>query len=136
MNQMRAIGLALLVVAVAASTAVHQKSHTFFTRTTVPKGWTLGAPAPANAAVNFIIALKQRNLEALEALFWAVSTPGTDQYQKFLTKDEILDLVAPETPCHDSVMEWLKSAGKVQVKSTRDAIEVHTSAHVAEKLFK
>jgi tripeptidyl-peptidase-1 len=131
---MKAIAvLSCLALAVVVAASGHQ--HVFFTRSTVPKGWTKGAAAPKNAAVNFMVALKQRNLEALEALFWAVSTPGNPQYQDFQTTEAILDIVAPEAKCHDDVMEWLKAAGKVQLKSTRDAIEVHTSVGVAEKLF-
>jgi hypothetical protein len=82
-----------------------------------------------------MVALKQRNLEALEALFWAVSTPGNPQYQNYQTIDQILDLVAPEHSCHDAVVHWLRSHGAVDIRSTRDALEVMTTVEVASKLF-
>lgn len=131
---MRTIALVALI-AVAAVTASVQPRHTFFTRTTAPHGWQLGAAAPKNAKVGFMVALKQRNLEALEALFWAVSTPGSSQYQEYQTADQILDLVAPEHKHHDAVVHWLRSAGHVDIRSTRDNLEVVTSVEVAEKLF-
>jgi len=131
---MRALAIALLVAAVAVTVSASSRT-TLFTRTTVPSGWTKGAAAPKNAKVGFMIALKQRNLEALEALFWAVSTPGSPQYQDYQTIDQILDLVAPEHKHHDAVVHWLRSAGKVDIRSTRDALEVMTSVAVAEKLF-
>lgn len=131
---MRAIVVALMVAAVAVTVSASTR-NTFFTRTSVPSGWTKGAVAPRNAKVGFMVALKQRNLEALEALFWAVSTPGSPQYQAYQTIDQILDLVAPEHKQHDAVVHWLRSAGKVDIRSTRDALEVVTSVAVAEKLF-
>jgi len=116
-------------------TASVQPRHTFFTRTTAPHGWQLGGAAPRDAKVGFMVALKQRNLEALEALFWAVSTPGSTQYQNYQTTEQILDLVAPEHKHHDAVVHWLRSAGHVDIRSTRDSLEVVTSVAVAEKLF-
>lgn len=131
---MRTIALVALI-AVAAVTASVQPRHTFFTRSTAPHGWQLGGAAPKNAKVGFMVALKQRNLEALEALFWAVSTPGSSKYQDYQSTEAILDLVAPEHKHHDAVVHWLRSAGHVDIRSTRDSLEVVTSVEVAEKLF-
>jgi len=131
---MRAIAtIALLATVLAVASASGR--HVFFTRSSVPSGWTMGAPAPKDAKVGFMIALKQRNLEALEALFWAVSTPGSPQYQQYQTIDQILELVAPEHSCHDAVVHWLRSHGHVDIRSTRDALEVTTTVEVASKLF-
>lgn len=41
--------------------------------------------ADPNERVRFVIALKQRNLAQLDALFWAVSTPGSPQYREART---------------------------------------------------
>lgn len=39
------------------------------------------------------------------------STPGSDNYGKHMTSDEIIDFFAPHTSAVDVVMEWLVESG-------------------------
>ena len=43
-----------------------------------------------------MIAVKHANLDKLDDVFWAVSTPGSARFRKFLTLDELNKLVGVE----------------------------------------
>lgn len=45
--------------------------------------------------VELRVELKQRNLDELERLFWAVSDPQSEHYGKFLTIARLRELIAP-----------------------------------------
>lgn len=66
-----------------------------------------------NTPVTFTIALKQRNLEVLEKLFWRISDPTDDMYAKYMTLEQINELVAPRHEVRDAVFEWIKSVEEV-----------------------
>lgn len=129
---MKVFALILLALFVAQVSA-----GVLFTRTVVPQGWTMGAVAPSNARVSFIMALKQRNLDVLEAKFWSVSDPDHDDYQNFLSVEEINAMVAPAQEHHDMIVYWLQAHGVMpqSIKSFGDAIEVVCTAHIASRLF-
>jgi len=86
--------------------------------------------------LKFIVALKQRNLDVLESMFWAVSDPESPQYQQFKTIEEITAVVAPHKKDHDAVAHWLTRGGATIIKSYGDAIEAHVSVKAAASLFK
>jgi subtilase family serine protease len=129
---MKVFALLLLALFVAQVSA-----GVLFTRTVVPQGWTKDVVAPSNARVSFMMALKQQNLDALEAKFWAVSDPENDDYQNFLTIEQINAMVAPPKATHDEIVYWLQAHGVMpqNIKSFGDAIEVVTTAHIASRLF-
>jgi subtilase family serine protease len=104
--------------------------------TNPPPGWTLQESAPASHPVKMLIGLKQRNIEQLEELFWAVSTPGNPEYRKFKSQDEILALIAPPRTAVKRVMKWLAHNGVdiSKVKDNGDSLELQTTVGVAEKL--
>ncbi len=94
------------------------------TPTSFPPGWTIEAAAPLDSTVDFIVHLTQRNLEELERLFLAVSTPGNPLYQEFKEMAEIRDLVSPLQADVDQVLNWLHGAGVRDVGSYGDALKV------------
>jgi len=87
--------------------------------------------------VNFHLALKQRNLEKLESLFWAVSTPGSPQYREFMSISDIQAITAPAAEDVAVVMNWLFAHGinKEDVENYGDSLFVKTKANIAEKLL-
>jgi subtilase family serine protease len=124
----------LALVCLLTVTAVYAagRGHVFFDRKTTPRGWTRGAVAPRSAPVRVTVALVQRNLKALEALFWSIATPESPNYRNFMSRDEILDVVAPEASDKNKVVSWLHSHGIRAVKDHRDALSVRTTvAHAA-----
>lgn len=126
--------IAVLVVLAMAQSAL---AGVLFERSLVPAGWTMTSQSPANAPVTFIIALKQRNLEALEAKFWSVSDPDHADYQNYLSAAGINAMVAPSAGEVAVVKSWLLSHGvsPAAIKTYSDAIEVVTSVKRASSLF-
>jgi len=93
--------------------------------------------AVPSAPVKMLIGLKQRNLDKLEELFWAVSTPGTSEYRNFRSAEEINALIAPAPEHKKEVLAWLARNGvdtSKDVKCHSDALEVKTTVQVAERL--
>jgi len=125
----------LLVLLVLFVGTVLATRNVILNRDTVPKSWIKMKRAPGTAPVNFMIALKQRNLDLLDSTFWAIATPGSPQYRNFMTIHEIADMVAPLAKDHDQVIDWIKSNGITDITSFRDAIEVHTTVELANRLF-
>lgn len=120
-----------------AGIAVPSMADVFYTRSTVPAGWTKGAAAPASAKVEFSLALRQRNLDILDKWFWEVSDPTHRNYQDFKTIDELRDLTSPSADELSKVWQWLHSAGIHHPSTTNfgDSIDVVTTVKHAEKLF-
>lgn len=133
--------LAVLVLAAAglasATTRGVESTSVLYTRSTVPTDWTRGHHAPADAKVEFTIALKQRNLDILDKWFTEVSDPTHHNYQDFKTIDEITDLISPRPDETAKVMQWLHSNGvhKANIHSFGDALDVKTTVKHATKLF-
>jgi len=84
-----------------------------------------------------LLGLKQRNLDQLEELFWAVSTPGSAEYRKFRSQQEIMAIIAPSADEVKAVMSWLVANGveAKNIKSQGDALDVVTTVEVAERLM-
>jgi len=106
-----------------------------FHRHVVPAGWTKQVHAKPNARVHFHVALSQQNLDKLDKIFWEVSDPNHDNYQNFLTTEEIQSLVAPKDSSRQAVMSWLESSGVTKIADFVDSIEAWTTVEVAEKMF-
>ena len=84
-----------------------------------------------------ILGLKQRNLDQLEAKFWAVADPNGAQYQQFMTPTEINAMIAPEQEAVDLVTGWLLSGGVSydQISNQGDNLKVSASVDSIERLF-
>jgi len=122
-------------LAIGLANCYSNELHVMHTRSTIPGGWVMGDRAPSSAAVRFTMALKQRNLDKLEAIFWAVSDPASPDYQNFMTKDQINQLTAPRAKDRDYVVRFLRQHGVVDVRVAGPALEVRTTVAVAERLF-
>jgi len=110
----------------------------------VPKGFDLLPPhrrsITDNGEISVVIALKQRNLDKLEATFWAVSDPHNRAYGKHLTFDGMVDLIAPSQDSLDTVINWMTENGiekeKIVLRSSKDFLNVGMTVAQAESLFK
>jgi len=63
----------------------------------------------ANADNEFIfrIDLIHKNLDQLEARFWATSNPKHSMFRKYLSSDEISDMISPSLDQFNQVINWL-----------------------------
>ncbi|PRP80870.1 hypothetical protein PROFUN_11425 [Planoprotostelium fungivorum] len=87
--------------------------------------------------IKLTFALKQRNLDKLDALFWDVSNPESPQYGHHLRQSEVVELVSPSQKSVAVVTDWLHNHGvsKMQLTESRDFMTISTSISVAEALL-
>lgn len=111
---MRAFGLllVLVVIGVVASSAADQESM-----------------------IDVIVGLRQRNLDRLDALFWAVSDPSDPQYAQYQTRDQLRELLEPAPFDVARVKTWLSvygAATEIVLQASGDFIRarVPTTEHV------
>jgi tripeptidyl-peptidase-1 len=100
-----------------------------------PRDWHVGSRASPLHKQTFLIALKQRNLDVIDRLFWAVSDPTSPEYQNFLSIEEIAAIVDPPKEDKQRVVDWLHANGVDSIKDHGDALEVRASVKAIEKLF-
>ena len=72
--------------------------------------WVDAGAASPHANITFALALRERNLDALERIAMDVSSPQSERYGKFLSQRELDELTAP-APADISALEaWLKAS--------------------------
>lgn len=120
--------LALLATATAVSARV------FDAVPSVPQGWTKVSPALSTDKLSLKIALKQQHADALEQAVLSVSTPGSPDYGKHLSRDELRRFVAPSTLSVDSVTSWLAAYG-IQPAVDNDWLTISTDVATADALL-
>lgn len=90
--------------------------------------------APKEATLEFVVALKQQNLDQLEKLFWDVSTPGSAEYQNYRTNDELLKIVAPPAAHRNFVKAWFNMQ-KATVVDRGDNLQVTATVDAIQNMF-
>lgn len=103
----------------------------------VPPGWSPAERLANNDSVILTFALKQQNLEKLEALVNWVSDPDSPHYGRFLSLEELTSLVQPSDETLRTVRTWLERHGILSCHSvmTEDFLQCQTDARTAEKLL-
>ncbi|PWN44753.1 subtilisin-like protein [Ceraceosorus guamensis] len=86
------------------------------------------------------IALKQSNMENLDALLSAVSDPNSEQYGKHWTPEQVHEHFAPSDETVNVVKSWLQSHGSIDASRIRQSaskgwLELHVSVAEAERLL-
>jgi len=105
--------------------------------------WQLNPEEQRDAATSFSfkVALKPQNMETLESLFYQVSNPNNPLYGKYLTHEQIADIISLPQEEINKVQDYLQSALEthcaVETKLSvhRDYIFVDTCAGQAEAIF-
>nr|XP_004650975.2 tripeptidyl-peptidase 1 isoform X2 [Jaculus jaculus] len=104
---------------------------------TLPRGWvTLGRVDPEEE-LSLTFALKQQNLGRLSELVQAVSDPSSPQYGKYLTLEDVAELVRPTPLTLHTVQKWLLAAGARDCHSvtTQDFLTCWLTVRQAELLL-
>eukprot|EP00930_Biecheleria_cincta_P084302 TRINITY_DN73793_c0_g1_i1.p1 TRINITY_DN73793_c0_g1~~TRINITY_DN73793_c0_g1_i1.p1 ORF type:complete len:458 (+),score=82.15 TRINITY_DN73793_c0_g1_i1:34-1374(+) len=129
--------LTFILVAAACAGAVERK--VLYDRKVVPNTWNVVGRASPHQRLHFVVAVKQQNLQTLTEKFWEVSNPKSNNWQNFMSRDEIGRLVGSKAKDLKTVTAWLQwltaSARKGVVKVSADAVEVRCSVADAELLF-
>lgn len=103
----------------------------------LPPGWVSLGRVDPEEELSLTFALKQRNLERLSELVQAVSDPSSPQYGKYLTLEDVAELVQPSPLTLLTVQKWLSAAGARNCDSvtTQDFLTCWLSVRQAELLL-
>ncbi len=99
-----------------------------------PAGWSVAKVKPQMVS-SFTLALTMQNIDQLESMLVAVSTPGNAQYGKFKDDGAVQSLFAPSKQAVDSVTGWLKSSGITKYKVDGAFIDFATDVATANRVF-
>ena len=99
-----------------------------------PSTWSPEDKLSEDSRVTFSLALKQRNLDAFNALFESITTPGSPEYGKYRTIAELTDMIAPPQVEQNFVISYLERYG-CDAESYGDVIFGECSASAVEEIF-
>ncbi|EPY80488.1 tripeptidyl-peptidase 1 precursor [Camelus ferus] len=104
---------------------------------TLPPGWVSLGRADPEEELSLTFALRQQNLDRLSKLVQAVSDPGSPLYGKYLTLEDVAELVRPSPLTLHTVQKWLLAAGarNCQSVTTQDFLTCWLSVRQAELLL-
>ncbi|KYR00811.1 peptidase S8 and S53 domain-containing protein [Tieghemostelium lacteum] len=87
--------------------------------------------------VDLTIGIKQQNTKELEDFVMQVSQPDHQNYGKYLSFQEVKDMVSPEQESIEAVQNWLESEGVTNhyLTNSGDFIKASVSTGVAEKIL-
>ncbi|KAJ6540146.1 family S53 protease-like protein [Mycena vulgaris] len=83
--------LSVVPVVSPRNTVVHER------RTAVPSGFVSQGAAPADQTLTLRVALASNNVAGLEAKLASLATPGSSEFRKWLSKDEVKSFVQPSS---------------------------------------
>lgn len=83
------------------TTAAVASARVFDSLSSIPEGWALSSPAVGGDQLALKIALKQQHAAALEQTVLSISDPGSPDYGKHLTREELRSYVAPSSQATD-----------------------------------
>ena len=89
--------------------AIHERS--------TATNWKQVATPSDDTSLTLKIGLREQNLDQLEALIYAVSTPGSSEYGRYMEGNQIEELLQPSELSNDAVTSWLQQAGIEQISS-------------------
>jgi subtilase family serine protease len=100
-------------------------------------GWSVAPGAiDSSQPFSFTISVRQRNIDKLKTTALAVSTPGNEQYGKFLTTADIDALTAPAPSDIGLVTGYLRSTSSgVRFTVHNELIHVNTTVAAAEHVL-
>ncbi|XP_007172895.2 tripeptidyl-peptidase 1 [Balaenoptera acutorostrata] len=103
----------------------------------LPPGWVSLGRVDPEEELSLTFALRQQNLERLSELVQAVSDPGSSRYGKYLTLEDVAELVRPSPLTLHTVQKWLLAAGARNCHSvtTQDFLTCWLSVRQAELLL-
>ncbi|KAI0264974.1 family S53 protease [Gloeopeniophorella convolvens] len=106
-------------------------------RDDVPDGFTSKGPAAADTTLRLRLALVQTDIESLQDKVLDISTPSSDNYGQWLSKDEVGSYVAPKPESVSAVTQWLADNGlsATTLSPFGDWLGFQTTVSHANELF-
>jgi hypothetical protein len=87
--------------------AVQAATHTAFNADRSHSHWKNKGPPPSDSSFQFRVDLMQQNLDALEQLFFQISDPNHIKFRKYMTSQEISELISPSEEIIQRVGLWI-----------------------------
>lgn len=89
--------------------------------------------------ISLVIALKQRNVQELEKIFWQVSDPLSVEYGNYKSSHQLRELIGVQEKNLSILLNWLTSFGvdqsQVHLADTRDLVRLSLSVDQAQAMF-
>ena len=126
---LHAAGLWSLLALPARATVLHEQLAT------IPAGWQHTQTPADDSTIVLQIGLQQQNLDKLESLIYAVSTPGDAEYGNHMDRDEVAALLQPSQETEAAALTWLKQAGVTDFHSDGHWVNFATTVGTANKLL-
>lgn len=108
-------------------------------RSVAPVGWTQGQRLSKRSTLPIRIALKQRNIDHLDAHLMSVSQPDSEHYGKHWSPAQVADMFAPTAETVETITQWLSSTGismtRVQTSASRGWMSFEATVDEAERLL-
>ena len=97
----------------------------------------LSQPVNHSQVLKVVLALKRRNMDQLEALFWSISDPNSKGYGNRMSPEAVRVLISPGAQVIRAVTTWLQQHGvaEVSVSAHEDYITVGATVGQLEELF-
>ncbi|GAM28939.1 hypothetical protein SAMD00019534_121150 [Acytostelium subglobosum LB1] len=125
--------LMLVVASVALASASSHLMEGAFYHDDVPSGWSRTGRAVSDHDITLTFALRLSNIDKLEELLLQhISNPSSSSYRKYLTRQEVDNLVAPSQKDVTALKKWIEEElqGTI-VKELPDYIVVSANAAIA-----
>ncbi|KAF8862998.1 subtilisin-like protein [Acephala macrosclerotiorum] len=101
----------------------------------VPEGWAQTSTPDASTTISLTIGLVQQNIDQLQSMLLAVSTPGNAKYGQHMDSDDLNSYFAPDPDGIHAVQRWLKSAGITQVSNDGHFVSFQTTVGTVNTLL-
>ena len=127
----------LLVLAALLALSQLIDAGRLFERRSVPREWLSVRRASPASSVHFVVGLRSASEAAMADTFWSISEPSSQRYLQLLSEHDIEQRFGASAADRQLVTQWLLAAGvsESSMQHVSSAIEVSTSAEVAERLF-
>ena len=104
-------GALVLSVTAVAYASPRSTAHLLKESVEIPRGWVEHSVPSPDHIISLHIGLPQPNFSTLERHLYEVSDPDHHRYGKYLSKEEVEELVAPHPTSVDAINEWLGTHG-------------------------
>jgi tripeptidyl-peptidase-1 len=133
----KSLVLSALGALVSAGSPSSSSPYMVKERHVVPRSWKAVGPADKSAIVNLQIGLKQSNEGVIEEHLLQISNPKHDRYGKYLSAEEVAEIVRPKQNSIDLVHSWLEENGVVDIgyAPAKDWISVILPIEKVEELL-
>ena len=134
---MFALLLVFLLTGIAAAGDLFAPEHDQDLTYWQQEGWMKLRRVNPKTLLRLTFALKQENVDELEDILHKVSDPDSPFYGRYLTVEEITDLVSPSYETVNTVKTWLsrKGVNDCDLTLNRDFLECSMSCETAEHVL-